>query len=147
MKARLIIEASAFVLMAVIGSGAYIRLAPSDVARWHENPFQAFDWNSASEWGQVIAQTNGAVLRLPEQAGLLARLDSIAMANPHTTRIAGGVDQGRITWVTRSAFWGFPDYTTAQIEADGLYIHARQRFGKSDLGVNSARLTDWLAKL
>lgn len=147
MKAQIIIATSAFVLMAVIGSGAYIRFAPSDVARWHENPFQAFDWNSSSEWGQVIAQTNGAVLRLPEQAGLLARLDAVAMADPYTTRFAGGVDQGRITWVTRSALWGFPDYTTAQIEAGGLYIHARLRFGKSDFGVNSARLNDWLAKL
>jgi hypothetical protein len=44
----------------------------------------------------------------------LARLDEIALATPRTTRLAGSPDEGRITWITRSALWGFPDYTTAQ---------------------------------
>lgn len=133
------------ILIVLGGFAAYVRLAPSDPARWNADPTQAFAGVQGPN--DIVTQTNGAVVRIPVSDGLLARFDAIAMATPHTTRLAGSVDQTRITWVTRSALWGFPDYTTAQINADGLYIHARLRFGKSDLGVNAARLSDWLAKL
>jgi hypothetical protein len=56
-----------------------------------------------------------------------------------------------ITWVTRSAVLGFPDYTTAAARAEGsataLALHARLRFGRGDFGVNAARLRHWLGKL
>ena len=45
----------------------------------------------------------------------LAALDAVAMAWPRTERLAGGPEEGRITWVTRSALVGFPDYTTAAV--------------------------------
>ncbi|OYW47683.1 MAG: hypothetical protein B7Z31_15380, partial [Rhodobacterales bacterium 12-65-15] len=78
---------------------------------------------------------------------LLSRLDAIALASPRTTRLAGSVTEGRITWITRSALWRFPDYTTAEARSDGLFLYARQRFGSDDLGVNAARLRDWLSRL
>ena len=137
-------------IAAVAAGAAYIRLAPSDPARWNTPPnVYAFDHGAAS--GEVIALGNGAALFLGPQSGapadLLARLDAIAMATPRTTRLAGSLAQGQITWVTRSALWGFPDYTTAQVREAGLYIHARLRFVKSDMGVNAARLRDWHSKL
>lgn len=133
--------------VAIAGAAAYVRLAPSDPLRWNVDPSTAQPWDQSLSWQEVIAQKSGAVLRLRPSDKLLARLDAIALATPHTTRLAGSVEQGRITWITRSPLWGFPDYTTAQDTPDGLYIHARLRFGKSDLGVNAARLRDWLAKL
>lgn len=145
MKARLMFTTLAVILIALVGFAAYVRLAPSDPARWNVDPTQAYIGDQG--WNDIVTQTNGAVVRIAASDGVLARLDAIATATPHTTRLAGKVEQGRITWVTRSALWGFPDYTTAQINADGLYIHARLRFGKSDLGVNAARLRDWRAKL
>lgn len=137
----------ALVLFAVACFAAYVRLAPSDPARWHVDPSNAYIWDDGGGWNEVVPQTGGALLRLPAADGLLARLDAIAMATPHTTRLAGSTADGRITWITRSALWGFPDYTTAQIMPDGVYIHARLRFGQSDLGVNAARLTDWKSQL
>lgn len=134
-------------LIAVAGFAAYVRLAPSDPARWNVDPSRFYVWDQGFGWNEVVTQTNGAVLRMPASDGLLARIDTIAMATPRTTRVAGSVKDGRITWVTRSALWGFPDYTTAQSAEDGVYLHARLRFGKSDLGVNAARLNDWLTKL
>ena len=136
--------------IAVVVAAMYVRLAPSDPARWHTPPnVYAFDHGVTP--AEVITLANGAALFLDPASGapadLLARLDAIAMATPRTTRLAGGVAAGRITWVTRSALWGFPDYTTAEAREGGLYIHARLRFGKSDLGVNVARLRDWQAKL
>jgi uncharacterized protein (DUF1499 family) len=83
---------------------------------------------------------------------LLTRLDAIALATPRTRRIAGTPQSGMITWETRSAVWGFPDYTTAEATSDAthgtmLSLVARLRFGSSDLGVNGARLGLWLQEL
>ena len=133
-------------VIAIIGLLAYVRLSPTSAARWHTDPASAYTWGR-NDWNTVIPVTGGAVLRLPASPDILARLDAIAMATPRTTRLVGTAAQGQITWVTRSAFWGFPDYTTAQIKADGLYIFARLRFGKSDLGVNAARLRAWQTNL
>lgn len=139
----------AFALVALLGLMAFVRLAPSDPGRWHTLPDVA-QWEDAP-WGQVMPLTGAARLRLPLDQGtpadLLARLDAVALATPRTQRLAGSVAEGRITWVTRSALWGFPDYTTAQMMPDGLYVDARLRFGREDMGVNAARLQDWLASL
>ncbi|MDW4548674.1 DUF1499 domain-containing protein [Defluviimonas sp. D31] len=130
-------------LALLVGAGlAWIRLAPSDPARWHVDP-------------AVPGEPDGAraTLSLPGQgpAETLARLDAIARAAARTVRLAGSPEEGRITWITRSAVFGFPDYTTAQAVRNGadvdLTLHARQRFGRRDFGVNAARLRDWTAAL
>jgi uncharacterized protein (DUF1499 family) len=133
-------------LVAVVAFALYVRLAPSDPERWHVAPV------ADGPVGEVVvAGLNRATLRLGPEAGasaeVLARLDAVALATPRTTRLAGSVAEGRITWVTRSALWGFPDYTTAEARSDGLFVEGRSRFGQSDLGVNAARLGDWLTKL
>jgi uncharacterized protein (DUF1499 family) len=85
----------------------------------------------------------------PEE--VLAALDAIARATPRTRVLAGSVAEGKITYVTRSAFWGFPDYTTVlAVPVEGgaaPVIWARQRYGRGDLGVNRARVERWLAAL
>lgn len=135
-------------LVAVVAIAAYIRLAPSDLARWHVLALANDPWGP---WGEVVAGQVSATLRLlldgDDASAMLARLDAIALATPRTRRLAGGVAEGRITWVTRSALWGFPDYTTAEAQADGITIFARLRFGGGDSGVNAARLRDWLSQL
>jgi uncharacterized protein (DUF1499 family) len=136
-------------LLLVLGFAAYVRLAPSDPARWHV----AIADPAAPDC--TVTATEGAAryaCRMPgTPAEVLARLDSIALAQPRTTRLAGSAETGRITWVTRSALWGFPDYTTAEARAEEgqtrLDLHARLRFGRGDMGVNAARLADWTAAL
>jgi uncharacterized protein (DUF1499 family) len=121
---------------------AWVRLAPSDPARWHTDPTLG-----AAGPGSHVAKV---FLPLPP-AEALAALDAVAMAEPRTTRLAGSVDEGRITWISRSRVFGFPDYTTAGVVADAggswLVLYARLRFGRSDLGVNAARVGRWLAAL
>jgi uncharacterized protein (DUF1499 family) len=133
-------------LVALVAFALYVRLAPSDPARWHVAPVA-----DGPPGEVVVAGPNRATLRLGPEAGvpanLLARVDAVALATPRTTRLAGTVEDGRITWVTRSALWGFPDYTTAEVRPDGLCIEARSRFGQGDMGVNAARLADWLSRL
>ena len=73
-------------------------------------------------------------------------------ALPRTKVLAGSVAEGKITYVTRTRIAGFPDLTTVtltQLPATGkstLQIYARLRFGKADLGVNKARVRDWVAR-
>ncbi len=129
----------------VLAFAAYVRLAPSDIGRWHVSP------KAEGPWGEVVAGDGWATLRLTDPArppaALLAALDAVAVATPRTVRLAGSPETGRITWVTRSALWGFPDYTTAEAREDGVYIFARLRFGRGDMGINGARLKDWQARL
>ena len=60
---------------------------------------------------------------------------------------AGSVAEGRVTYVTRTKWIGFPDYTTAEQHDDVLRVWGRLRFGRSDFGVNKARVDRWLADL
>ncbi len=121
-------------LLVVLGFGAYVRLAPSDALRWH-----------VSKKGAENRDFAGGALRVVE--GDLAALDAIARAAPRTRVLAGSVGEGMVTYVTRSALWGFPDYTTVWQEGDSLHLYGRLRFGRSDLGVNRDRLERWLAQL
>jgi len=145
---------AALLVLSVGGLMAWVRLAPSDPAHWQidlANPRPAELAGAAAGSGPVRQLANGAYFDLtvaPDAAqALIARLDATAMATPRTRRIAGGVAEGHVTWETRSAFWGFPDYTTAEVHPGGLTVYARQRFGKHDFGVNAARLRVWLTAL
>jgi hypothetical protein len=133
---------------ALLGLMAFVRLAPDDTARWNTSPVAIAE---GADEGTVLPLTGGGALWLGPDRGdpqtLLADLDAVALATPRTTRLAGSVAEGRITWKTRSALWGFPDYTTAEARPEGLYVHARLRFGREDMGVNATRLADWLSRL
>jgi hypothetical protein len=158
---------AALLILVVGGAMAYVRLAPSDPARWHVDPLMASGEAEASGGGIGLTPPGSApIIRppaggaylsakianpAPDGVGLLRDLDSIALSTPRTARVAGSPEEGRITWVTKSAFFGFPDYTTAEVRQDGpatlVYLYARQRFGSEDFGVNAARLKDWIGRL
>lgn len=116
---------------------AYVRFAPTDYARWHTVIAAEADKD----------MVGGAIRIVDAPAGSLVKLNDIALATPRTTLVAGSVEDGRVTYETRSRLIGFPDYTTVE-EVDGsLRMFARSRFGRSDFGVNRARLEDWIARL
>lgn len=119
--------------IAVVAVG-YVRMAPSDVATWHKLP----DFTEDRDMKR-------GVMRVVETGpGGLEQLHAIARATPRTKVLAGSVDEGMITYVTRTKGVGFPDYTTVQQDGDRLRIYARLRFGRSDLGVNRHRVERWL---
>ena len=125
------------VVAVVAAFAGWVRVAPSNPARWHV-PVRATENRDMA----------GGVIRvLPGQAGKLAQLDTIIRATPRTELLAGSVDEGRVTYITRSKLWRFPDYTTVEAQGDDLLIHARLRFGQSDMGVNRARVSAWLERL
>ncbi|NOD63094.1 MULTISPECIES: DUF1499 domain-containing protein [unclassified Ruegeria] len=125
------------VLALVIGLGAYIRLAPSDPAQWNVAPVAPVDQDLP-----------GGVVRVVETGpDGLQRLDQIIRATPRTAVLAGSVDAGMITYITRTKWIGFPDYTTVQQHGNSLRVHGRLRFGRKDFGVNKARVDGWLQKM
>ncbi len=119
-----------FVLLCLSGLAAYVRLAPDDVARWHQ-PINA---TSSKDFA------SGAMRVFNAEPDALMRVDAAARALPRTRVLAGSVEDGRITYVTRTKWAGFPDYTTVEYRDGQLRMHARLRYGLSDLGVNGKRL-------
>ena len=123
------------VLVLIVASMAYVRLAPTNVTRWH----QAVD-------ARVSADLPGGAIRvIAADEAALARVDAAARGLPRTRVLAGSVEEGRITYVTRSAMIGFPDFTTIEYSDGQLKMFARLRFGYSDMGVNAKRLQGLLA--
>ena len=124
------------IVILVLAGSAYVRLAPTDPDRWHRMP-----------GGITNRDLEGGAMRIVG-AGKdgLARLDAIIRATPRTTVLAGSVGTGMITYVTRSALMGFPDYTTVRHAPPQIEIYGRLRFGRSDLGVNAARIDRWLER-
>lgn len=125
------------IVIAIAGGLAFIRLAPSDTARWHKPP-------EVSENKDFNAGVKRLINSEPDG---LARLDAIILASPRSRVLAGSVDTGMVTYITRSAVFGFPDYITVQQIGDTLQIYARLRFGRADTGVNKTRVEGWINTL
>ncbi len=123
-------------IVAVVAAG-YIRLAPASPDKWH----QPLDFEQSRDLEHGVMR----VIDLGE--GDAQRLDVIIRATPRTSVLFGGLAGGRVTYVTRSAVMGFPDYTTIERHGDTMRLYARLRFGASDFGVNKARVEGWIEAL
>ena len=135
MKKRARMTLVYILLILIIGLLGYIRLAPSNAGDWHKPITVSEDKDFAG----------GAIRIIPAGEGTLARIDAAAQALDRTEVLAGSVAEGRITYVTRTARIGFPDYTTIEQDGDQIKLYARLRFGRSDLGVNIARIQALIA--
>ncbi|MHA6346686.1 DUF1499 domain-containing protein [Roseivivax sp. CAU 1761] len=125
------------IILAVVFGLAFIRFAPSNPERWHVDPQVTADQDLAS----------GVRRRIAGGEDRMAALERIILSTPRTERLAGSVEEGRATYVSRSKWFGFPDYTTVQRGDDGIEIWGRQRFGQADAGVNRRRVEGWLTTL
>ena len=77
----------------------------------------------------------------------LAQLDRIIRDTQGTQVLAGSVADGQVTYISRTRWIGFPDYTTVTLDDGILEVFGRLRFGRSDFGVNAKRIKGWLAQL
>lgn len=144
-------------VIATAGVAIGLRMLAHDAAAWHvdpataERPGRDNDFLIAPEGTtaappDVIAQTRPVSPR-----DLLFQFDAIARNATRTQVVGGSVEDGWITYVQRSALFGFPDYVSVRAvpvgEEAGLIIWSRSRFGYSDMGVNRARVEDWLSRM
>lgn len=133
-------------VLLLIAAVAVPRLVSDDPALWHVDPRSVTPPDTPNTY--LVADHDAVTLPMPPDEAL-ARLDAIALADPRTKRLFQ--DDGRVTYVQRSAVFGFPDYISVNVApVDGgssVSIYSRSRFGYSDLGVNKARVERWLGKL
>jgi uncharacterized protein (DUF1499 family) len=83
---------------------------------------------------------------------LFALVREVAEGQNRTFLAAAYPGQLQVHYVVRSALLNFPDLVTVQVmqERPGssdLIIYSRSVYGRSDLGVNRARVAAWLAAL
>ncbi len=137
------------VALLLIGTLTYVRLSPNDAAAAHVDPTTVANPATPNFWRLADGGSGPAVVVPLAPDVVAARLTAIATATPRTTLLAGA--DLHTTWVTRSALMGYPDFTTVLIAPAGtgstVSIFARSRFGQSDMGVNRARVEDWVARL
>jgi hypothetical protein len=129
------------ILLLALGALLYIRLAPSDPARWHADPDTIPDPNTPN-FARLTTE-----IPLP-RAEVADRIDAQARLEG-AQKLAG--DTGLTTWIARSRLMRFPDYVTIRLEETtrGTRVTAlsRARFGHGDMGVNAARLRRWIDTL
>jgi hypothetical protein len=80
---------------------------------------------------------------LPE--GAFAALLDIVSETPRTRRIGTGTEPA--AFVTRSRLWGFPDIAVIWQDGENLHLHSHLVYGRSDLGMNAARVARWFERL
>ena len=73
---------------------------------------------------------------------------SVALAQERTFAHGDAGAARQAHFVARSALLNYPDLITVQVTPEsGLILWSRSIYGRSDFGVNQARLTAWLAAL
>lgn len=142
-----IIATAVIILAGIIG---YVRLAPVDPASYAavSSPRPTGEYSGLNSFAAVRQITAP-----PED--ILRVIETIAQATPRTTVDEKGENGDYLAFVTRSAFFGFPDITAVSIIPPGavdnagplLMMDARSVYGTGDLGVNEARVNDWLNAL
>lgn len=125
-------------VLLALGMMMYIRLAPSDPARWHADP------ETIPDPGTPNFARLSADIPLP-RAEVAERIATRALKEGAEKLVEDGE---LTTWIARSRLMRFPDYVTIRLEetAQGTRVTAlaRARFGRSDMGVNAARLQRWI---
>jgi hypothetical protein len=135
-----------------VAFAVFMRVAPSDPVRWHVDPVTV----EPPEFPGAVLMRPGAGGRdsprfdMPP-AALMAAFDRVARDTPRVVVLAGSVEDLHVTYVARSAIFGFPDYVSVRVLPDGdgaqLAVFSRLRFGYDDMGVNAKRLDDWLDRI
>ena len=125
------------IVVLAIGFAVYVRVAPSDLAKWHKEPQVAHNSGHENSVRRLVMSGRDG----------LARFHQVAVGTPRTTVLAGSVDEGMVTYVTRSKLLAYPDYTTAYQDGDMLKVYGRSRFGRKDFGVNANRVEAWIDAL
>ena len=77
-----------------------------------------------------------------------AAIRGVAATQPRTFPLADWTDRRQAQWVARSRLMNFPDIIVAECAPSGggtgLWLYSRSLMGRSDFGVNRARVLDWL---
>jgi uncharacterized protein (DUF1499 family) len=147
---RYMLYAIGLIIVIAVALAAYVRLASDDPDKWHVDPAGQTSTKAVNDF--VVAPSGGdmesPVYDMTPEA-LMTAFQRVALAQPNTTLL--GERDGFATYIQRTKLMAYPDYVSVRaVAADGgaqLYVYSRSRYGRSDLGVNKARVSAWLKKL
>lgn len=131
---------------------AYVRYTPTDAAQWHVDPRAIPKPPKPNNW---LIRPVGGDARPPhyrgEVAELVAAIEEAAARMGDMTRVAGSRESAHLTYISRTRWMGYPDFTTFRVystdEGISFAALARARFGHSDMGNNRRRLEAMLAHI
>ncbi|MGB3736440.1 MAG: DUF1499 domain-containing protein [Ilumatobacter sp.] len=144
-------------MTAGIGAAIGVRKADVNADEWHVDPTSAPPTGNPN-WYRLTpdsapadrdTQRDGSSpVFAVDVAALAAAFDAVALGDERVEVIAGSATDGFVTYMQRSALFGFPDFVSvAFVDVDGgssLSIFSRSQFGKSDLNVNEKRVKKWV---
>lgn len=147
----------AVISVIAVGSSIGVRRAAVEPDRWHVDPTTAPPTGNPN-WYRLTpdavpsdrdAQRDGSAPVFDvDVASLASAFDAVATGDDRVEVIAGSAADGFVTYMQRSALFGFPDFVSVKfLEVEGgasLSIFSRAQFGKSDLNVNEKRITKWV---
>lgn len=126
----------------------YVRFSSVNIEKWHLDPLEVKDVSLKS--GFLYLPKDGdeisKVFNIPSEI-LIDKLTKVLASN--SKLLTGDLTNEYATYVSRSLFFGFPDYSSIRVidledDKSQLAIYARLRFGNSDFGVNKRRVLKWL---
>ena len=142
------------VVLALVGSIALVRSLSHDAEQWHVDPQTAPDPSTPNWYRVAPGAQNPAQVFDVSATDLASAFDRVVAKQSRVELLQDDRSSGGpVTWVQRSALFGFPDYISVSFLSldDGakstLAIFSRARLGQSDLGVNEKRVAAWLIAL
>ena len=147
---------------AVIFALVAVRTATHDPAVWHVDPIAFVDPTTPNFYrvGPSERMSMRPQIESPIYVGspqlLSEAFDTFVMGQPRVQRINPDVDKAIadawVTYVQTTPQIGFPDYISVRFIDNGdgtsrIALISRSRFGHGDLGVNEARVKEWLPGL
>ena len=135
------------VLIVICGLG-WIRFAPTDPDDWHVDPAVVNDPGPRGH--RLIGRDAPRLMGDPDT--VLEALLTVARGEPRVRRLDGSVDEGMVTFVTRTKWLGLRDYMTFKAVSEGaetkLSAISRARYDVgSDWGMNRDRLERWFGEI
>jgi len=146
------------ILFVAAAAPIVIRRAPDDPGVWHVDPMTAATTGKPN-WYRLVPddaeverdpERDGAPPLFTESAAEVARaFNRVALTDDRVVVLAGRADDGFVTYIQRSALFGFPDYNSVRFidlpeGGSTIAFYARARYGHSDMGVNRKRVAKWI---
>ncbi|MDB2548106.1 DUF1499 domain-containing protein [Paracoccaceae bacterium] len=132
----------------VIFAAVAFRVMPMDAGRYHIRPALAVP-PSTHNFALMVGDE---ALLLPRDLADVAADVALKASDDGVVLLAGQPEDGFVTYIYRSRLMGFPDALSLTLDPTDeggtrVQIFSRSRFGYGDLGVNAARVADWVGAL
>ncbi len=139
-------------LALIVGMLLWVRVAPTDADQWHVDPETVQKGMRPNQYLMRDGADADSLIFDMKPSDLAAKINEIALSQPRTVVLAGTPADSHVTYMQRSKLMAYPDYISVKVTAEEggksrLFIYSRSRFGRSDLGVNKARIRAWIAAL